>query len=215
MCNLIEQIHEVLLRFPELKLSKVQNDMLISGKLNINCEYKDEHIIDDYEVVIIIPFEYPKVLPKIREIARRIPLKYGHIYSDGELCLAPDEEIKLFFYEKISLNSWIDNYVIPYLFGYSYYEKYGVMPFGERSHGKAGVKEFYKEFFNISTEKQLKKFFDYIRNKEYRYRGHHLCPCGSGNKVRNCHKEVLIKCQEIYIRKVLRQSYIKLWGKVR
>lgn len=212
MRNLEEQIKEVLLRFPKLKLSKDKNNAFILGKLHINCEYKDEHIIDEYEVAISIPSKYPNELPKIREVARRIPLKYGHVYKDGELCLAPDEEIKLFFSGEISLNSWIDNYVVPYLFGYSYYEKYGVMPFGERSHGKAGIKEFYKDFFNIITENQLKKMFDYVINKTYRYRGHQLCPCGSGKKVRDCHKSVLIKCQDDYTRKVLRESYVVLWG---
>lgn len=212
MINLEGQVQEVLLRFPELKLSKDKNNTFILGKLHINCEYKDEHIIDEYEVTIIISSKYPKELPKIREIARRIPLKYGHVYNDGELCLAADEEIRLFFSEGISLNSWIDNYVLPYLFGYSYYEKYGVMPFGERSHGKAGIKEFYRDFFCIATENQLKKMFDYVINKGYRYRGHQLCPCGSGKRVRDCHKEVLMKCQDNYTKKILRQSYVKLWG---
>lgn len=208
MITIEEQIQEIIIRFPELKLSKTDNNILISGKIDINCEYLDEHIIDEYEVRIVIN-NYPENLPIIRETNKRIPLKYGHVYKDGELCLATDDEIKLTLGENFTLNQWIDNFVIPYFFGYSYFEKYGVMPFGERSHGARGIKEFYKDFFGVDTEKKTISFLNFISSfKNYKYKGHHICPCGSGKRVRDCHKNILLKCEDNYVQRILLTSAI-------
>lgn len=208
MTTIEEQIQEVIIRFPELKLSKTNNNILISGKIDINCEHLDEHIIDEYEVMIIIN-NYPEKLPMIRETNKRIPLKYGHVYKDGELCLATEDEIKLTLGENFTLNQWIDNFVIPYFFGYSYFEKYGVMPFGERSHGARGIKEFYKDFFGVDTEKKAISFLKFISSfKNYKYKGHHICPCGSGKRIRDCHKDILLKCEDSYVQKILLTSAI-------
>ena len=148
MIMLEEQLQEILKRFPELKLSKRVNDIVLAGVLNIDCYYEklDERIIDKFNVQIIIPEAFPKKLPIVREVGKKIPLKYGHIYSDGELCLATDQEIRITLGYDINLYEWLDKFVIPYFYGYSYFEKYDVMPFGERSHGNKGVNEFYKEF---------------------------------------------------------------------
>lgn len=206
-----EQVQEILKRFPGLKLSISENNMLISGRLNIDCEYLNEHIIDEYEIIIIIYDNYPERLPVIRETNKRIPLRYGHIYRDGELCLATDEEIKLTLGEDFTLNKWFDNFVMPYFFGYSYFEKYGVMPFGERSHGTKGIMEFYKDFFNVDSEEKAKNFLKFIYSfKSYKYKGHYMCPCGSGKRVRDCHRVILLKCEDEYVNKIILKSLINI-----
>lgn len=206
-----EHVREILNRFPELKLNKHEKHILLSGKFIIDCEYLNEHIIDEYEVEIIIYNNYIERLPVIRETNKRIPLSYGHLYKDGELCLAPDDEIKLILGENFTLNKWIDNFVIPYFFGYSYFEKYGVMPFGERSHGAKGIKEFYKDFFNVDSEKKAMNFLKFIYSfKSYKYKGHYMCPCGSGKRVRDCHKNILLKCEDKYVNKILLESSINI-----
>lgn len=206
-----EQVREILKRFPEFKLIRIVDNILISGVININCCYLDEHIIDEYEIEIIIKPDFPDSLPIVREVKKRIPLSYGHIYRDGELCLAPDEEVRLKLGNKFTLNEWLDKYVIPYFFGFSYYEKYNVMPFGERSHGNLGIKEFYKEFFDLTSVEQVMDFINAIGStKGYMYRGHIECPCGSGKKARNCHKDILIKCQQEDVREIINSSLRKL-----
>lgn len=208
MTTIEEQIQEILKRFSGLKLNKIGSNILISGKIDVNCEHLDEHIIDEYEVMITIN-NYPEKLPIIRETNKRISLKYGHVYKDGELCLATDDEIKLTLGENFTLNQWIDNFVIPYLFGYSYFEKYGVMPFGERSHGTKGIREFYKDFFKVDTEEKAINFLNFIASfKTYKYKGHHICPCGSGKRIRDCHKSILLKCEDNYVKKILFTSLI-------
>lgn len=213
MIMLEKQLQEILKRFPELKLSKRVNDIVLAGVLNIDCYYEklDERIIDKFNVQIIIPEAFPKKLPIVREVGKKIPLKYGHIYSDGELCLATDQEIRITLGYDINLYEWLDKFVIPYFYGYSYFEKYDVMPFGERSHGNKGVNEFYKEFFSVDTVEQVQEFFKYISSfKNYKYKGHHLCPCGSNKKIRDCkkeHSDMLKKCQEKEFRNVLLGFY--------
>ena len=38
-----------------------------------------------------------------------------------------------------------NNLLIPYCYGYCYWERHGVHPFGEREHGGAGIVRFYVE----------------------------------------------------------------------
>ena len=47
----------------------------------------------------------------------------------------------------VTISDFIERYLLPYLYSYTYYKKYGKVPFGEREHGSFGIISFYKEYF--------------------------------------------------------------------
>lgn len=95
------------------------------------------------------------VFPSVKGIENCIDENYPHRYKDGEFCLASDLELKMFFSQDTDMCSFIEKYIIPYLYTYQYYKEYGVYPYGERSHGIIGDLEYLKDLFEVDDFKQV------------------------------------------------------------
>ena len=189
-----DEINEAICKFKGLKLIEGNKSLKLVGNIKINNVFNDVRIIEDFCVEITIPNEYPLEIPIIKEVGGKIDSIYHHINYNGTLCLATETEIKLEFNKGLTLIEWIERYVIPYLFSYCYYKRYNVFPFGERSHRMEGIFEFYKDLFEVDSKIQCINLLNYICNKNYR--GHDLCPCKSGKKVRKCHKDKIVQLKE-------------------
>lgn len=160
----------------------------LSGLFHLNVSYQNILIEDyfDIEVIIDKTNENPPIVFEKRRIE-----KFHHRFTDGSLCLGIPMEISVFLKKnRFSIIKYFEYYIIPYLYGFLYYEKYSIMPFGERSHGLQGYLEYFRDIFGLSNEVKTKEFLIYLMNNT-EYRGHHICPCGSGKKIRDCHKDVL------------------------
>lgn len=172
MSNKYEQLmEEVLKEFPNFKWDQVRKSL--KGVLEVNHTYCDEHIIDNFEIEIIVPCDYEETLPRVYCKDKKVPLSFNHIYKDGMLCLATDADQLCFFADGHNLNDWIKTYVIPYYFAVAYFMKYKVYPFGERAHGYKGIISFYEEKFMVHSQQDVLRMLDYIINNTYR--GHLLC----------------------------------------
>lgn len=187
-------------KYPNLVFD-VKSKTLV-GTLNICKNCRDEIIRGKYSIIIDLN---AMPIPYVYDVDGSINTNYSHRYTDGHLCLATDIEQILFIekYKKISL--WIEKYVESYFVSYEYFNKYGVYPFGEYSHGKNGILEFYENYFNLTGEKRSKEILEYILFKKYR--GHDLCPCGSLQKVRKCHKDIILEGKNNERLKILEEYY--------
>lgn len=195
MAITINDIKCVIEKYPELSYRKDKKGYILEGKLVINHEFNNEHIHKVFDINISIPEDYPKYIPSVKEIGGNIRLTYPHVFKSGELCLSTYIEQEIFLKEH-TLAEWIENFVVPYFFTYEYYTKYGEYPFGERSHGKKGMLESYRDLFNIHDENiDIYSILKYATKKKV-YRGHDKCPCGSGNKLRDCHLELIKEIME-------------------
>ncbi|MCG8539856.1 MAG: hypothetical protein MJA82_07935 [Clostridia bacterium] len=173
-------------RYPDFKLISIgDNGQELVGNLYLNVSYNDFTMNEQFRIKIAISKEYPIVIPKVYELSGKIAETYHHIYGDRELCLGIDSEIMLNCKGKLTIEYLIIDYIIPYLFSYKYYERFGVFPYGERSHGAQGIKEFFTEIFNVHDLADVKFYIEQLIRKPYR--GHLPCVCGSGLKSRNCH----------------------------
>lgn len=155
-------------------------------------------IEDGYRVEISGLEEYPNKVPVVRELNNRIPrLRDNHAYEDGTLCLATPLGLHQSFFESPTLLAFIENLLIPYLYGHTYRERKGVYPWGEASHGSAGVKASYAELFGVSDDLSILRFLRYLAMGNYR--GHHLCNCESGNRLRDCHGPTLLRLKHLHL----------------
>lgn len=58
---------------------------------------------------------------------------------------------------------------------------------------------------------EWKQVFDIIYFISYSsYRGHLLCPCGSGKKIRNCHGDTLMKVMNAGLKNECKEILIEL-----
>lgn len=164
------------------------NGILIQGILDFSARGKGQLINDSFKIEILVPESFPGGHPSVKEVGGRIPDTFHHL-DDGSLCLGAPLYMRMVFIQNPTLLGFVQNLVIPYLFTFCYWEKFGEMPFGELSHGWKGIMEYYRELFNSSSDVVVINLLKILA--EDNYRGHHYCPCGSGKIIRRCHGEVL------------------------
>lgn len=182
------------------------NGILIEGILDFSGRGNNQLINDSFEIQIIIPESFPGLLPSTKEVGGRIPDTFHH-YDDGSLCLGTPLHIRMTFFQNPTLLSYIQNLVIPYLFSFCYWKKFGQMPFGELSHGRKGIMEYYRELFVSNSDVVVINLLKILA--EDNYRGHHYCPCGSEKIIRRCHGEILKKIKNYQSRENFIDDYCR------
>ncbi|HZE59012.1 MAG TPA: SEC-C metal-binding domain-containing protein [Burkholderiales bacterium] len=90
----------------------------------------------------------------------------------------------------------MDNLVVPYLYGLSYFDKFTAWPWGEYSHGGLGLLEFYCDAPEqsaaryaeiIGTLQSYKDIWPWIRKQLRKPNAKTQCICGSGAPFGKCH----------------------------
>ncbi|MBA4233756.1 MAG: hypothetical protein C0465_24580 [Ralstonia sp.] len=147
--------------------------------------------IDRYDLEIALPPDYPASLPDVWETGSRIPREMDrHVFpKSGCLCLGIPLALWIQLKGDFSLQTILDIPVRNYLIGNSLVERDEPWPHGDRSHGVAGVLEFYGDLLGTSEPMTIANFLlSIVKGK---VRGHWPCLCGSGNIIRNCHKDAV------------------------
>lgn len=191
---IIDQFEELRSVYPELTLQNHDSDWSIQGLLMFSAEYTGHRIDDEYSIKILLPGDYPEIVPKAFETAGRIPRDF-HKFLDGSLCLGEPLAVKRKFLEEPSFLGYVKNCLIPYLYSFSYKCRYGQLPFGELSHGLIGIREHYLELFHLKDVQSLSGLIAILAQENYR--GHVLCPCGSGKRLRSCHGGQLLEIMKL------------------
>jgi hypothetical protein len=224
--NVIKQIGKF---YPDLKYITENGKNCLKGSLNFRACYNnsneefiidpsekmiisDTYIDDKYDIEIEFLRGFPKQFPLVREVGGRIQQiaeKYSlkdvrdlHInkIQNNAICLCPQPAEKLKYPDEIDLVHFMNNLVVPFFYGLSYYDKSGSWPWNEYPHGDLGIFEFYgenKEKNDLSLAKRCyKSLNDNEQNKKYItaknvIKGHSPCICGSKEKFRKCHKVAL------------------------
>lgn len=183
--SLALQLNKVFERYKNLAVVKDSHNLVrLHGSLPVDILSCGFHLCQSYMIDICIPLNSDK-LPYVIDTGRSVAISYRHIYDDGVLCLDTDTRIRMRFLDGFDLLQWLQDLVEPYFFSYEYYVRYGSFPFGEREHGCQGILQTYQELFDASSIDAAYKLMRYCCL--HSYRGHHICPCGSGKRLRNCH----------------------------
>ena len=163
----------------------------ITGTFVLNHVANDVPLYEEYWITIRIPSDFPTGFPMVWETSGLIPEGFDHVYPDKHLCLAANCEIASLLDRAPSLLAFIEELVTSYLYSAAYYGKYNVYPFGERQHGTLGLREAYAERYHTNSDDTLCFFLGYVSGV-LPYRGHLPCPCRSGNRLRECHGDVIL-----------------------
>lgn len=144
-------------------------------------------ITDSYQVEIIIPAAFPRVLPSVKETGGKIPRdgKY-HVNLDETLCLG--SPLRLF--HKISIKptlvGFAEHCLVPYLYAVSNKLQNGEeFSFGELAHGEKGIIEDYLEIFRFKTRSQVDNALILLGTKR-RIANKQPCPCKCGRRLGGC-----------------------------
>ena len=180
------QVDQVLSKYRGLRLTPSAEGIEFNGSFEFSSEHNVYGRIDDcYELRIAIPSSFPQTLPKVRDCGSRIPRTF-HTNGDGSLCLASPVQQMLVLSESETVLDFLEQIVVPYLYGFSYFEKHKELPFGELEHGKEGLIKDYTRLFGVESPEAVPRLIDLAAMKR-RVANKQLCPCGSGKRLGKCH----------------------------
>lgn len=180
---------------PELSIAKTDRLIILEGRFlvygNDGPIDAPNGVFDSYQIKAGVTAGFPEEEPVVFEEGDRIPRTADrHVFPEyGNCCLGVWEEWLLTAPDH-RFATFLTGPMHDYFVSQTYYEIHGVWPFGERSHGKLGVLEAYGDLLGIPPSE--KNLTDYLRvlSRET-IKGHALCPCGSGKRIRQCHNDDL------------------------
>jgi hypothetical protein len=164
----------------------------------VGRESDNNLIYDSFKIKIAFIYSRKSELPSVYETGGRI--KQGadrHCNDDKSFCLC-SRLIEKRFLNPFCLRKFIADLVVPFFYAQRYFDKNGQWPWGEFGHYDIGLIESFAEYYSELTE--IEKInatgsirhslaLDYLRkqktSKDVK------CICGSGKRMRRCHKSVL------------------------
>ena len=174
--------------FPHLHVGVRDSHTVLAGDLPIML---DGRVVDCFAIDVVIHQEGTRqTIPVVRELGGRIPrIADRHMYPDGRACLFVEAEYWFKHPDGLDLVEFLRGPVMSYFVGQMSYEQEKRWPFGERSHGAAGVVEFYAPLVGSREPQVIKRFLQMIVAKKMRSTWR--CPCGSGHRLWGCHGDVV------------------------
>ncbi|MDE2441422.1 MAG: hypothetical protein KGP14_10385, partial [Betaproteobacteria bacterium] len=147
--------------------------------------------ITEFSIRLEVSRRYPNLEPKVFEVDGRIPRNPDHhINDDGDCCVTVWEHWLATAADR-SIGSFINGPLNEYFLSQFWFEKTGKWPFGERPHGTAGMEEAYADALGIANRREALIYHLRLLSQEWP-KGHWVCPCGSGQIVRQCHRDDLM-----------------------
>jgi len=180
-------VETVLDRYPGLRLVPSRGDSLrLAGNLAFNATGPGGEVIEDqYDIEVSVSHEFPLRIPGVRETAGRIAADF-HKLEGGLLCLGAPTVLRLKLGVSPTLLTFVEQILIPYLYGHSYFLKHGTMPYGELAHGDAGIRAEIAELFGSHSGAQPEEFLR-LAGLQKRRANKQSCPCDSGLRLGRCH----------------------------
>ncbi len=203
-------LEEIEKDYPGLRLLSWNGDFAVyQGALAFTANYQGHGLIDDvFDVEIKFPVNGGRVVPTVKEVSGRISRKPEfHINPDGTMCLGAPFEVRRKYLQDRSLRTFINQQLIPFLYGCSIKLKYNYWPYEELAHGGQGIIEYYKKLFNVQTDlaviELLKALSDgYLQNNA-------PCVCGSQKPLKKCHKPKIQKIKNQQTREEFFSDFIE------
>jgi hypothetical protein len=206
------KLDELLQSQPGLTVRPKENGRVrLAGLLTFSAEAAAlEQITDAYEVEIAVPSDFPRDVPVVRETGGRIPKDF-HTNPDGGLCLGSPLRQRLALVHAPTLPDFVTACLVPFLYGFSYRERHGHLPFGELDHGKEGLRRDFAAYFGLEDENAPVKMVRLAAMKK-RVANKHLCPCEGGRRLGKCHNRYVNRLRAQLGRSWCRVQYHGLVG---
>jgi hypothetical protein len=183
----LSDVNEALKSHSGLRIDSFGNDRRILGRIEV-WNHSTNVFIDDYEVAILCPIQYPKAFPLVWETGGKIPrIADRHVHPDtGNLCLAVPPEEALICMNGITTVKFFDGVLLPRLAD-EYRVRNGHKYSKEYSHGVGGRWEFYMRTLKVGGPREVLSALSALLRKQLP-RPLDTCPCKSGRTFRDCHK---------------------------
>ena len=203
------QLDELLIQYPDLRIMPDDHRLVLRGPMPFRVVGPNGvYVEDSYNVELAFSAGFPERIPMVLECDGRIPRSYHKLVGDY-LCVAAPTEIRLKLRFAPTLLGYVQGFLIPYLYGYSCFEKHGIMPYGERGHDDSGIREYIAELFN---SERIEHAEDFVRCTAMKKRRANKlpCPCDSGRRLGRCHNRTVNSMRARLGRKWFQAEYARL-----
>lgn len=141
--------------FPEVSIQETNTEIIFEGRFILNARKENFEIHEAPLLKIVMNKNYPNILPVCYDLSNKI--NYDHVFQDGSLCVSTLLDLAITLKDSISIQDYIDKFIIPYFLSYRYWQKTGKDLNGDRSHGAKGIYESLREYLscNLSDEELL------------------------------------------------------------
>jgi hypothetical protein len=170
-----------------------RESVVVHGTYGIAIPDSNDQI--EYGICILLPDRYPKQPPVLLCNDPKLPAGNidRHIMDDGTACLGIYADVMTRWSMKPDIVSFLEIFAAPFLVWQAYYDVHHKPPsWGQRSHFAEGIIEYYAELLGLNKGQSIVVFMELLARKT-RPKGHERCPCGSGERLRNCHRQLLYK----------------------
>jgi hypothetical protein len=180
------RLGELLVRHPGLRIQPGRGDGLtLSGPIHFRATGPRGHEVEDnYLLELNIPSSFPNKTPLVREMGGRIAPTF-HMFEGGNLCLGAPTELRIRLIRSPTLPSFVEQIVVPYLYGHTYFQAHGTMPFDELEHGADGLLDHFASLFASPSQIMAREFVR-LASLPRRIANKHVCPCGKGVRLGRC-----------------------------
>jgi hypothetical protein len=208
------EIAELLARYEGLHiLPSIGTTTSIVGTIAFRAEGRATPLIEDsYEVRIEVPENVPERMALVWETAGRIPATF-HRLDNRALCLGSRVRLRLQMAGSSSVLRFVERCLIPYLYGYSHYERTGVMPFGELHHGELGSLQDLAGLLQVELADAAP--YCVLASMQRRRANKQPCPCHSGRRLGRCHNRKVNTLRQRVGRVFLRREMLVIAAAIR
>jgi hypothetical protein len=205
--ELLEELRKRVAReYSDLAFYRDEDELFIRGVFPVSY---NEEILEKYEIEILVPKDKEEV-PLVWETGGRIPRhEDNHVNPlGGELCLFVPDEAWIHYPPGSDILDLLKGPVRNFFIGVSLHLRGQPWPFGERSHGVPGIVESYADVLGTTDTGSIRRYLDLLSRANIK--GHWTCPCGSGEKIRKCHGELIRDLHSKIPAKVAKKSLQRL-----
>ncbi len=197
---------------PDLVASAINSIIKVSGVYHVLPREQNNvggGSLADYHIEIELDSRFPDYQPVVRELGDMIPRRSEfHINHDGSCCLEV-WEVWLAKNKDKSVQAFFDGPLRNFFLSQLHMREKKTFPFGEYPHGNPGILNGYADVLGCEPDKKviLCNLRVFLHQPP---RGHWQCPCGSGQKIRNCCRDRLSKLSDRISQKLARQMLERL-----
>ena len=170
-----------------------------------------------FSTYLIVPDNYPNGVPSLKCNPKEIPWEVDrHVYRDGMACLCVASEYRTHWPRGSDITDFLSTLVLPYFVAQAFYDAHGHWPAtGQRSHGREGIFESYREYLQPLGSVSERAVQDTMKlmARVSAPKGHDPCPCGSGKKLRKCHRELFSKLRRKIDRRHAASDYALVYSR--
>ena len=197
--------------FPTLALDTATgSEAMVTGVLEVIPDV-------GFSTTLAIPHNYPNGVPILKCNQKEIPWDADrHVYPNGMACLCVASEYRTHWPKGSDITDFLSKLVVPYFVAQSYFDTHGHWPAtGQRSHGRAGIIESYRELLSPLGSVTERTVHDTMKlmARVSPPKGHDSCPCGSERKLRKCHRELFWKLRNKIDRRHAASDYAMVYSR--